>query len=138
MKGFICEGYALEDATDISQFGGWREFIKSKEPSNTKFKCEYIGKSHNDEKISLAVSICGAVLFSGCDNTAKIPASNTKASENTQNQPIRIGYSDWPGFVARQVAIEKAGLKKQVSMPILSGLIILLHSLHLQPISWMP
>lgn len=44
VKSFICEGYALEDATDISQFGGWREFIKSKEPSNTKFKCEYIGE----------------------------------------------------------------------------------------------
>ncbi|PWF32520.1 allophanate hydrolase, partial [Yersinia pestis] len=27
VKGFICEGYALEDATDISHFGGWREFM---------------------------------------------------------------------------------------------------------------
>jgi len=64
------------------------------------------------KKLSLAVSICGAVLFSGCDNTAKIPASNTKASESTQNQPIRIGYSDWPGFVAWQGAIEKGWLKE--------------------------
>lgn len=44
VKGFICEGYALEDATDISHFGGWREFIKSKQLSNTKFKCECIGE----------------------------------------------------------------------------------------------
>jgi len=44
VKSFICEGYALEDATDISQFGGWREFMKSKQLSNTKFKCECIGE----------------------------------------------------------------------------------------------
>ncbi|MEB5928473.1 allophanate hydrolase [Acinetobacter schindleri] len=44
VKGFICEGYALEDATDISLFGGWREFMKSKQLSNTKFKCECIGE----------------------------------------------------------------------------------------------
>ena len=29
VKGFICEGYALEDATDISHFGGWRDYIQS-------------------------------------------------------------------------------------------------------------
>ncbi|WP_291354537.1 allophanate hydrolase [Acinetobacter sp. UBA3106] len=44
VKGFICEGYSLEDATDISHFGGWREFMKSKQLSNTKFKCECIGE----------------------------------------------------------------------------------------------
>ncbi|MEQ1348042.1 MULTISPECIES: allophanate hydrolase [Acinetobacter] len=44
VKGFICEGYALEDATDISHFGGWREFMKSQQLSNTKFKCECIGE----------------------------------------------------------------------------------------------
>jgi allophanate hydrolase len=26
---FICEGYAVDSATDISQFGGWRGYIKS-------------------------------------------------------------------------------------------------------------
>ncbi len=44
VKGFICEGYALEDATDISHFGGWRDFIKSKQISNTRFKCNCIGE----------------------------------------------------------------------------------------------
>ncbi|MBF4521212.1 allophanate hydrolase [Acinetobacter towneri] len=44
VKGFICEGYALGDATDITHFGGWREFMKSKQLSNTKFKCECIGE----------------------------------------------------------------------------------------------
>lgn len=29
VKGFICEGYALEDATDISHFGGWRDYVQS-------------------------------------------------------------------------------------------------------------
>ena len=44
VKGFICEGYALEDATDISHFGGWRSYIQSKKLSNTKFKCLHIGE----------------------------------------------------------------------------------------------
>ena len=44
VKGFICEGYALEDAIDISHFGGWRDFIKSKQISNTRFKCNCIGE----------------------------------------------------------------------------------------------
>jgi allophanate hydrolase len=26
VKGFLCEGYAVRDAQDISRFGGWREF----------------------------------------------------------------------------------------------------------------
>lgn len=64
------------------------------------------------KKALMSVSVLSVILFSGCDNTAKIPASNTKASESTQNQPIRIGYSDWPGFVAWQVAIEKGWLKE--------------------------
>jgi allophanate hydrolase len=29
VKGFICEGYALMDATNITHFGGWRAYIKS-------------------------------------------------------------------------------------------------------------
>ena len=44
VKGFICEGYALEDATDISHFGGWRHYIQSKQLTNTKFKCLHIGE----------------------------------------------------------------------------------------------
>ncbi len=44
VKGFICEAYALEDATDISHFGGWRDYIKSIQSSNTKLKCNCIGE----------------------------------------------------------------------------------------------
>lgn len=44
VKGFICEGYALADATDISHFGGWRDYIQSKKLSNTKFHCLCIGE----------------------------------------------------------------------------------------------
>ncbi len=29
VKGFICENYAINEATDISHFGGWRSYIKS-------------------------------------------------------------------------------------------------------------
>jgi allophanate hydrolase len=28
VSGFVCEGYALEGARDISAFGGWRNFLK--------------------------------------------------------------------------------------------------------------
>lgn len=28
VKGFLCEGYALDGAVDISHFGGWREFLQ--------------------------------------------------------------------------------------------------------------
>ncbi|MGY2260423.1 allophanate hydrolase [Pseudomonas sp. SDO55104_S430] len=28
-SGFICEGYGLEDATDISHLGGWRAYLKT-------------------------------------------------------------------------------------------------------------
>ncbi|MFH7766214.1 allophanate hydrolase [Acinetobacter sp. BSP-28] len=44
VKGFICEGYALEDATDISHFGGWRDYIQSKQITNTKYTCNCIGE----------------------------------------------------------------------------------------------
>ena len=38
------EGYALADALDISHFGGWRDFIQSKQQSNTHFECDCIGE----------------------------------------------------------------------------------------------
>jgi allophanate hydrolase len=43
VKGFICEAYAIHDAVDISHFSGWRAYIKSLSPSNTKFNCENVG-----------------------------------------------------------------------------------------------
>ncbi|WP_171521630.1 allophanate hydrolase [Acinetobacter bereziniae] len=43
VKGFICETYAIQEAVDISHFGGWRAYIKSLSPSNTKFNCENVG-----------------------------------------------------------------------------------------------
>ncbi|BCU64834.1 allophanate hydrolase [Acinetobacter bouvetii DSM 14964 = CIP 107468] len=44
VKGFICEGYALEGAVEISHFGGWRAYIQSIQSTNTKFKCSGIGE----------------------------------------------------------------------------------------------
>jgi len=29
VKGFICEAYAIEGATDITHFGGWRKYLLS-------------------------------------------------------------------------------------------------------------
>ncbi len=64
------------------------------------------------KKALMSVSVCLPILFSGCDNTAKVPEPNAKAEGSVNTQPIRIGYSDWPGFVAWQVAIEKGWLKE--------------------------
>lgn len=33
VKGFICEPYGLNDAENISHFGGWRAYIQSRNPS---------------------------------------------------------------------------------------------------------
>lgn len=30
VNGFMCEAYATEDATDISQLGGWRAYLATK------------------------------------------------------------------------------------------------------------
>jgi allophanate hydrolase len=29
VQSFLCEGYAVTDARDISQFGGWRHYVQS-------------------------------------------------------------------------------------------------------------
>ena len=29
VKGFICEPWAISEATDITHFGGWRSYIQS-------------------------------------------------------------------------------------------------------------
>mgnify|MGYP005709699557 FL=1 len=35
VKGFICEGYALDSAKDISHLGGWRAYIQSLQNHST-------------------------------------------------------------------------------------------------------
>ena len=64
------------------------------------------------KKACLSASVCCAILLSGCDNTAKIPEPSDKAQGSVNTKPITIGYSDWPGWVAWQVAIEKGFLKE--------------------------
>lgn len=62
---------------------------------------------------SLTFSVI-VMTFAGCDNTAKVPQAKTSGDKTTPStivKPITIGYSDWPGFVAWQVAIEKGWLK---------------------------
>jgi allophanate hydrolase len=29
VKGFVCEGHALEGARDITSYGGWRSYIQA-------------------------------------------------------------------------------------------------------------
>jgi allophanate hydrolase len=36
VKGFICEPHALQDATDITEFGGWRAYIASRQTAASK------------------------------------------------------------------------------------------------------
>ena len=59
------------------------------------------------KKALMSVSVLSAILLSGCDNTAKVPEPKAKAEGSVNTKPITIGYSDWPGWVAWQVAIEK-------------------------------
>ncbi len=43
VKGFICEAYAINEATDISHFGGWRAYIQSLNLNNSTQKSEKNG-----------------------------------------------------------------------------------------------
>ena len=43
VKGFICEAYAIDEATDISHFGGWRGYIQSLNLNNSTQKSEKNG-----------------------------------------------------------------------------------------------
>lgn len=62
------------------------------------------------KKALISASIVSAILITGCDNTAKVPSASNSAGASAK--AISIGYSDWPGFVAWQVAIEKGWLKE--------------------------
>ncbi|QIO05856.1 ABC transporter substrate-binding protein [Acinetobacter shaoyimingii] len=64
------------------------------------------------KNIYLSASVCLALFASGCDNTAKIPEPTDRVKSSVSSKPILIGYSDWPGFVAWQVAIDKGWLKE--------------------------
>ncbi|EMU00416.1 ABC transporter substrate-binding protein, partial [Acinetobacter baumannii] len=64
------------------------------------------------KKALLSISILSAVVLGGCDNTAKVPEAKQDAQAAANTKPITIGYSDWPGWVAWQVAIEKGWLKE--------------------------
>ena len=61
---------------------------------------------------AIVLSLGLAVILSGCDNTAKVPESKSQGSTTTTAPSITIGYSDWPGWVAWQVAIEKGFFKE--------------------------
>ena len=62
---------------------------------------------------AFSITILSSVaLLSGCDKTAKIPEPSAKAQLQSPLQTIKIGYSDWPGWVAWQVAIEKGWFKE--------------------------
>ena len=64
---------------------------------------------------SLSFSVLVAMALTGCDNTAKVPQASSeqdKTASSSTTPVITIGYSDWPGFVAWQVAIEKGWLKE--------------------------
>lgn len=72
-------------------------------------------------------SFLPVMMLAGCDNTAKVPektnttgssasATTTTATASSatvaSGKPLTIGYSDWPGWVAWQVAIDKGWFKE--------------------------
>ncbi|WP_130802168.1 ABC transporter substrate-binding protein [Acinetobacter ihumii] len=63
---------------------------------------------------SLSFSVMLAMALTGCDNSAKVPQAQAEQDKptSTTTPVITIGYSDWPGWVAWQVAIEKGWLKE--------------------------
>ena len=63
-------------------------------------------------KALMSASVLTAIFMSGCDNTAKVPEAHPSSNAKVNTQPISIGYSDWPGWVALQVAIEKGWFKE--------------------------
>ncbi|QIO08997.1 ABC transporter substrate-binding protein [Acinetobacter lanii] len=64
------------------------------------------------KKSVLALSTCLSLFITACDNTAKIPEPTKNETGSMNTKPITIGYSDWPGWVAWQVAIEKGFFKE--------------------------
>ncbi len=64
------------------------------------------------KKLTLAMAVSSSLFVAGCDNTAKIPEPSANAKNTQAANVITIGYSDWPGFVAWQVAIDKGWLKE--------------------------
>ncbi len=70
------------------------------------------------KNLVLSISMISAVCMTGCDNKAKTPLKSNETAVATDSsgtpsvKPITIGYSDWPGWVAWQVAIEKGWLKE--------------------------
>lgn len=63
------------------------------------------------KKSVLILPLIAGLFFAGCDNTAKVPASESNIN-TASSQPIVIGYSDYPGWVAWQIAIDKGWLKE--------------------------
>lgn len=63
-------------------------------------------------KIYLPILFCSAILFVGCDNTAKIPQPNKDSIAPQKDQPITIAYSEWPGSLAWQIAQDKGWFKE--------------------------
>lgn len=64
------------------------------------------------KKSILMLSVTTAILFAGCDNTATVSKEKTIADTVKTDKTITIGYSDYPGYVAWQVAIDKGWFKE--------------------------
>ena len=56
-------------------------------------------------------AVLSSFMLFGCDNTATVSAPEGEAAPEkvtaSNDDPISIGYSDWPGWVAWQIAIDK-------------------------------
>ncbi|MDN4022425.1 MULTISPECIES: ABC transporter substrate-binding protein [Acinetobacter] len=64
---------------------------------------------------SILFSVLASTLLVACDsgNKANLPSETSNASATEMSQKIKIGYSDYPGWVAWQIAIDKGWFKEQ-------------------------
>lgn len=73
-----------------------------------------ISMSNPFNKPMMGTLLVAAAMLSACSkpNDAAKESTAKSAEAPVSSEPLKIGYSDWPGFVAWQVAIEKGWLKE--------------------------
>ena len=139
-QGFLCESDAVVGATDISHHGGWRAYLDASEwprpPNAAKTakpvsrKCKgsetnsKLAPGHTSAMARFLVPFGLLLALFGCskdspDSTAApaSPAASTSASAATAppaaaKAPLRVAYSDWPGWTAFEVGIQKGWFKE--------------------------
>jgi NitT/TauT family transport system substrate-binding protein len=64
------------------------------------------------KRLFLAASLSATFFITACTESADTQPIETQESATQTSAPLTIGYSDWPGWVAWEVAIEKGWFKE--------------------------